>query len=155
MPDPLHVWQDGKRVFVGPEYTITSAALQNHRRAARKGGLSAMTKADRNAYGEAVEKAVLSAQRSALLREGSPLPSGCGYGKALLAKLNAQLLAYPDKVRRARTDAEWREMYARAMAEKAEAEEARKMAEIDKRIARQQRAMKLKPKSKTRRSRAA
>jgi hypothetical protein len=35
--------------------------------------------------------------------------------------MNARLLAYPSQVRRSRTDQQWRDMYARAMAKKREA----------------------------------
>jgi hypothetical protein len=134
----------------GPVYNIAGAGLDKHRRRARTaGGLKKMDKAFRREYGEAVEKAVLAAQRSALLREGSPLPSGVGYGDALLARLNARLLAAPSAERRARTPNQWREMYAAAMEEKEKAAEAAKLAKIDARIRKQVDAMKPK-KRKTR-----
>lgn len=80
MADKLHILRDGRRVFVGPEYTITSATLQKHRRAARKGGLSSMSKAERHAYGEAVEKAMLAAQLSSLRREKPSHMPNCASG---------------------------------------------------------------------------
>lgn len=118
----------------GPTYNIAGAALDKHRRIAlKRGSVMAMTKAERWAYGEAIEKAVLAAQRSALQRE---LPthavhcaSGCsspdGIGDHMRRKQRAELLAAPAQERRARTPDQWREMYARAMEQKAKAEEAR------------------------------
>jgi hypothetical protein len=103
----------------GPVYDLNSAALQKFR---RNGG-------DRQAYGAAVEAAVLASQRAALRGAGNSQPrpncaSGtwlsCGreISAAVRQQHRAALLAYPDRVRRARTDAEWQEMYDAAMAEK-------------------------------------
>ena len=55
----------------GPVYNVTSPALAKHRAKARE-GLSAMSYEDRRAYGEAVEAAILAAQRRQLRTAGEP-----------------------------------------------------------------------------------
>ena len=69
--------------------------------------------------------AVLSLQRSELQRELPSFKPRCASGtwyttgeeihEAVRRQQHAALLAYPDKVRRARTDCEWAEMYRDAM----------------------------------------
>ena len=109
----------------GPEYNIDSAALKKFRRMRR----SSMSRADRQAYGAAVEAAVLSAQRAALRRAAPSIPRpNCASGtthntgeaidRALREQQRAALLACPSQERRARKPEKWREMYDAAMAEK-------------------------------------
>jgi hypothetical protein len=112
-----------------PIYDIDSPALKKHRAKARD-GLSTLSRAAILAYAAAVEKAVLAKQRSQLrqgLEPAEPRPncaSGTCHttGEAIHAAIREQqrnaLLAYPAKVRRARTDVEWRDLYEKAMAEK-------------------------------------
>ena len=112
----------------GPEYNIDSAALKKFRHRARK-GLATLSRVDRQAYGAAIEAAVLSAQRMALRRAAPSMPRpNCASGtlhntgeaiiKAIREQQRAALLACPSQERRARTPEKWREMYDAAMAEK-------------------------------------
>jgi hypothetical protein len=116
----------------GPEYNIDGAALKKFRHRARK-GLATMSRADRLAYAAAIEAAVLSAQRLALRRAAPSIPrpncaSGTAYTtgaaimKAIREQHHASLLACPSQQRRARTPAQWLEMYAAAMEEKRQRE---------------------------------
>jgi hypothetical protein len=110
-----------------PEYTVTSAALQKFRSSARK-GLKNWDRYYRQAYGAAVEQAVLAAQRSHSSRTGAyePRPTcasgtwhttGAKIEAAIRSQHNASLLAYPAKVRRKRTPVEWQSMYEESMAQ--------------------------------------
>jgi hypothetical protein len=109
----------------GPEYTITSSALQKFRSRARK-GLRTWDRDQRQAYGAAVEQAVLSALRSQCKRHGEVMPAPrCASGTwhttgeeieaAIRSRQNAALLAYPAKVRRERTPEQWQALYAETM----------------------------------------
>ncbi len=102
----------------GPEYNVASPALAKHRRLARN-GLQAMTYEQRQAYGAAVERAVLAAQRRELLganAEPECRPVG-DISAAIRAQQSRALLSCPGKVRRARTPHEWETMYREAMPE--------------------------------------
>lgn len=122
-----YIYRDGVRVYAGPEYTITSPAIQKYRRAARKGGLSSMSKVERWAYGEAVEKAVLAAQLAALRREKPGHMPNCASGtwhntgeaidKAIKAKQLASLLACKSRIATMEAH-KVRELYDEAMAAK-------------------------------------
>jgi hypothetical protein len=109
----------------GPEYNIDSAALKKFRRKR----LSSMSRSERQAYGAAVEAAVLSAQRVALRRAAPSAPRpNCASGtthntgeaiiKAIREQHRAALLACPSQERRARSPVEWQTMYDAAMAER-------------------------------------
>jgi hypothetical protein len=111
----------------GPTYDVNSATLAKFRR--KPFG----SREERRAYGEAVEKAVLAKQRASLYREATPdYRAPCASGTwhttgeaihaAVLQQQRAALLAYPAKVRRERTPAEWWRMYEAAMAEKRRAQ---------------------------------
>ena len=110
----------------GPLYPELPA-VKKYRRAAKQ-GLASLSSAERRAYGEAVEKAILAKQRSELQRElptrnchcasGTNHNSGKAIHTAMNAKLRAALLACPSQERRARPDHVWHQMYAAAMAEK-------------------------------------
>ena len=63
----------------GPVYDITGNGLAKHRKLARN-GLGQMSRAERQAYGEAVEAAVLASQRRALAREVTLPRSGSASG---------------------------------------------------------------------------
>lgn len=117
-----------------PVYDIGSAALSKWRFRARD-GLKSLPRDERQAYGAAVEAAVLSAQRAQLKGHGESMPNPtCASGtwhttgeaihEAMRAKQRAALLAGPAQIRRARTPAEWAEMYEAAMKEKRERENA-------------------------------
>lgn len=111
----------------GPDYNITSAQLEKFRRLARQAPL---TREQREAYGQAVEDAVLASQRAALSRATPSIPRpNCASGtyhssgeeieKAIRQQQRNALLAYPAFERRNRAPNVWRKMYAAAMAEKA------------------------------------
>jgi hypothetical protein len=112
-----------------PIYDIDGAMLKKYRAKARD-GLALLSRQEILVYAAAVEKAVLAKQRSQLrqgLEPAEPRPncaSGTTHttGKAISAAIPEQqrnaLLAYPSKVRRARTDVEWRQLYDKAMQEK-------------------------------------
>jgi phosphoserine phosphatase len=107
------------------EYKITSATLKKFRGKARH-GLSALSWAEVQAYGEAVEKAVLAAQR-AHLRTASeaghrcPCASGTWHSegediaKAVRAQQRAALNRAAERDRTKRTDREIIEAYEQAM----------------------------------------
>jgi hypothetical protein len=112
----------------GPAYTIGSAALQKYRKAARD-GLASLSPDQRRAYAEAIEKAILSAQRSQLRSAAVPErrptcasgtwhTTGNAINKAVREQHRAALAACPAKVRRERSPQEWRTLYNAAMAEK-------------------------------------
>lgn len=115
----------------GPAYPDLGAGMTKYRRAARE-GLSALSKAYRQEYGTAVERAILAKQRSELQRElpthrchcasGTNHNTGAAIHAAMKAKQRAALLAAPAAIRRAREPHVWQEMYLEAMAEKAEAQ---------------------------------
>lgn len=106
----------------GPVYPDLGAGVAKYRRKANYvGSLREMLPGDRRAYGEAVEKAILAKQRAELQSfcTRAVAPSRAEpIGKARLAWLNGQLLAYPAKERAKRTEQELRAMYAHAMHEK-------------------------------------
>jgi hypothetical protein len=89
-----------------------------------------LTREERRAYGEAVEKAIRALQRQEAQRGLWPTTpkvrcaSGTAHntGEAIDAAVRKQqhdaLAAYPSYVRRNRPDHVWREMYEAAMAEK-------------------------------------
>ncbi len=116
----------------GPTYNVTSPALAKHRTKARE-GLFAMSAVERHAYGEAVERAILTMQRSELQRSFGPIKprvrcaSGTDHGdgaaihQAVRQQQHNVLLAWPGRVRRNRTDVEWASMYEAAMNAKAAA----------------------------------
>jgi hypothetical protein len=110
----------------GPVYPEL-AGMAKHRKAARN-GLSAMPRAERQAYGLAVETAIRAKQRAELQRvftshncscaSGTNHNDGAAIHKAMQAKQRAALLAAPSAERRARKPAEWRRLYDAAMADK-------------------------------------
>jgi hypothetical protein len=118
-------------------YDINSAALSKYRWQART-GLAALSREERRVYGEAVERAVLARQRSELqaacANPGTPKArcasgtyhnDGADIHEAIRQRQRNALLAAPAKIRRARTDDEWRRMYQKAMAATIEAKLAR------------------------------
>ena len=119
----------------GPVYPEL-AGMAKHRKAARN-GLAAMSRAERQAYGLAVETAIRAKQRAELQRElpthnvscasGTNHNTGAAIHKAMQAKQRAALLAAPSAERRARKPAEWRRLYDAAMADK----RAREAAELE------------------------
>lgn len=114
----------------GPLYNVASPSLAKHRAKARE-GLFAMSYEDRHAYGEAVERAILTMQRQEFMRascasgkrcscaSGTWHSDGADIHEAVRQQQRNALLAWPAKVRRNRTDVEWRQMYDAAMDEKA------------------------------------
>ena len=110
----------------GPVYNIDSATLSKFRFAARD-GLKSIPWEDRQAYAEAVERAVLAKQRSQLKGYAEPNSqprcasrtwhtTGESIGKAIQAQHTAATQAYPSRQRRARTPKQWQVMYDEAMA---------------------------------------
>jgi hypothetical protein len=110
-----------------PPYPELGSALAKHRKLARD-GLATLSASERHDYGAAVEKAIRAKQRSELQRElpthrvscasGTDHNTGEAIHKAILAQHRARTQAWPAQIRKARTDAQWREMYAQAMQEK-------------------------------------
>lgn len=119
----------------GPQYDVGSAQLTKFRKVARQqGGVMQLDRFYRVQYAEAVETAVLAAQRAQLRRAAEPQPrANCASGtfhntgdaidKALRAKQAAKLAACPAQERRARQPAVWLKMYDQAMLEKRERED--------------------------------
>ena len=107
-----------------PPYPALGAQVAKFRKIPR----DRLTDAQKQAYSDAIRSAVLSLQRSELQRELPSFKPRCASGtwhttgeaihEAVRRQQHAALLAYPDKVRRARTDCEWAEMYEEAMKEK-------------------------------------
>jgi hypothetical protein len=106
----------------GPDYNISSAGLSGWRRKASS-GLSSLSREQVRQYAEEVERAVLSAQRSALLGalepEHRPNCASRSWdtfpGDAVRRQQAAELAAYASKVRRQRTAEKWVTMYREAM----------------------------------------
>src|SRR3990172_5047999 len=96
-------------------------------------GLANLSSAERRAYGEAVERAILALQRAELQRSIGPIKprvrcasgtdhsEGADIHEAVRQQQRNALLAWPGKVRRKRTDVEWASMYEAAMNAKAAA----------------------------------
>jgi hypothetical protein len=110
---------------------VTVAKLRA--KAHHKGGLKGLTKTERQAYGEAVGKAILAKQRSeahqglpplnpkARCASGTFYSDGADIHNAIRRKQAAALLAAPSQIRRRREPREWQRLYDEAMAEKREA----------------------------------
>ncbi len=108
-------------------YNIAGNDLAKHRKQARE-GLAALSREERQAYGAAVEAAVLAAQRREAMRacEAKHRPNCASgswanmpgeVGEATRRQQRASLAAYASQVRRARTPHEWESMYWDAMPE--------------------------------------
>jgi hypothetical protein len=127
MTEPIHKTGWVVEDPFGPDYNVESPALRKHRRLARA-GLAALDRAERQAYGAAVEAAVLASQRARLVRAAPTFKANCASGTfhndgaalhaALLNQQRAAAVAAPGQIRRARSPEQWRTMYAEAMAEK-------------------------------------
>lgn len=107
----------------GPLYPALGAAVAKFRR------IESPTWEQKQAHGEAVEKAIRALQRTELQRELPSFQPRCAsgtwhnaadgkVGEAVRAQNNARLLTHPGKVRRERADITWRIMYEDAMDEK-------------------------------------
>ena len=114
----------------GPLYNVASPVLAKHRQIAR-GGIAAMTWEQRQAYADAVEAAVLAAQRREAMRACVPgKRCGCASGtwysdgadihEAVREQQRRALAACASAERRARSDVEWQTMYEAAMQDKAQ-----------------------------------
>ncbi len=113
----------------GADYPTLGATVAKWRWRARE-GLQSLTHEERQAYGEAVERAILALQRAEADRGLPPISpkvhcaSGTLHntGEAIHSAIREQqartLAAYPSHVRRKRTAIEWGDMYKAAMAEK-------------------------------------
>jgi hypothetical protein len=114
----------------GPQYDIGSAQLNKFRKVANKeGGVMQLDRFYRVQYADAVERAVLAAQRAQLKSYGEAQPrarcasgtfhsDGADIGKAVRQQQHAALAAYPAQARRTRTPSQWQAMYDAAMAAK-------------------------------------
>jgi hypothetical protein len=125
-----------------PDYPVNLGVTVQRLRAKAQhgGGLSALTRDERQRYGEAVGKAILAKQRAEAhqgLPPVNPKPhcaSGTWHttGEAIHEAIKAQhrraLLAYPAKVRHARTPAMWNVLYRIAMEEKHNREQTKEAA---------------------------
>lgn len=108
----------------GPDYDVTGPGLATFRRKARK-GLAALSRDERQAYGAAVEAAVLASQRAHLRRPDVAERPNCASGtyhtdgesisKAVRAQQRAAAVRDAARVRREREPKVWRAMYAEAM----------------------------------------
>ncbi len=119
----------------GPDYPALGAAVAKWRAKARD-GLQTLSREERRAYGEAVERAILALQRQEAMRGLMPITpkvrcaSGTAHntGEAIEEAVRKQqrdaLLAWPSQARRARPDHVWREMYEATMAERRQMAEA-------------------------------
>jgi hypothetical protein len=111
----------------GPVYPDLGPSVAKYRRAA-KAGLASLSKAQRHAYADAIEKAIRAKQRAALQRElpshrvsctsGTNHNDGTAIDAAIRQQHRSALQAYVSKVRRDRTPQQWSDMYEKAMAEK-------------------------------------
>lgn len=112
----------------GPDYNISSSGLDKFRRLARKsGGVAKLEKAERHAYGEAVEKAILAKQRSDLQRElpghaclcasGTWHSDGAAIIRAVQAQQRAALQACPSR-NAGLSAGQWQDLYEETMKEK-------------------------------------
>jgi hypothetical protein len=104
--------------------------VERHRRAAKK-GLKHLSLEERHRYGEAVERAILALQRQECRRgisessrsncaSGTAYNTGAAIHEAIRQQQRNALLNCAAKIRRDRSDDEWREMYKAAMKEKRE-----------------------------------
>ena len=109
----------------GPVYNVTSPALVRFRRLANG---ETLTREERQAYGAAVEAAVLAAQRRQLRTAGEPgRRPNCAsrswanrpgeVGEAVREQQRRALAACAERIRRARTPEQWERMYREAMPE--------------------------------------
>jgi len=114
MSDPVKYPSEPGDPF-GPQYPDLGTGVAKFRRMA-SGGIADMDPALRRSYGEAVETAIKSKQRSELIRAGTPPPPIVkDVGASLRAKQRNALLAYPGAARRAREPDEWQKLYDEAM----------------------------------------
>ncbi|MBN9051562.1 MAG: hypothetical protein J0H78_19050 [Rhizobiales bacterium] len=109
----------------GPEYNVTSPALVRFRKLANG---RTLTREERQAYGAAVEAAVLAAQRRQLRSAAEPehrpncasrsWPNKPGeVGEVIRRQQRAALARCAEQERRARTPDQWEKMYREAMPE--------------------------------------
>lgn len=105
---------------IGPAYPEMGAGVAKFRRLAEKAGsISAMSKAERFAYGSAVENAIKAKHRSALLGASVVLEGPCrDIGDKIRGEHKAALSRCMSAERKARSPSLWGSMYAAAMAEK-------------------------------------
>jgi hypothetical protein len=109
----------------GPAYPQLGSSVAKHRK--RK----SPSKAEREAHGEAVHRAVQALQRQDLRRAGYFVTDGtpnCASGtwhssgddihRAVRRQQENLSIIYADRVRRTRTEGEWADLYEQAMAEK-------------------------------------
>jgi hypothetical protein len=115
----------------GPDYPRhLGATVARFRSVTRRRGLAALSKDERRAYGDAVEKAILALQRSEAksglppispkvnCASGTAHNTGADIHNAIRARQRAALMNCAGAERRARTEHEWRSMYEAAMQEK-------------------------------------
>jgi hypothetical protein len=115
----------------GPDYPALGSRVAKFRRISKH----KLTAEQSREYSDAITSTILTLQRQALQRDRRPngITPSCAsgtwhnnadgkVGQAIREQHRRSLLAYPDKVRRERTDAKWREMYAAAMTEKRQRE---------------------------------
>lgn len=103
----------------GPQYPDMGASVAKFR---KLGPISKMDKAERQAYGTAVETKIKSLQRAALMRGTPQVRSFEPIGDARVTAMRNRLIASADKERRERKPDEWKAMYDAAMKDKAAAE---------------------------------
>src|SRR5882672_11860056 len=116
----------------GPDYPREMGATVQKFRSKAKASIFDLSKADRDAWADAIEKSIKAKQRAALQRElpshrvscasGTDHSCGLKISAAVREQHRSALLACPGAERRKRTEREWRVMYEEAMQEKRRAE---------------------------------
>lgn len=112
----------------GPAYLVAmGATVAKLRSKAARNGLAALSHKDRQAYGAAVEKAILAKQRTEFMAQNSETvhrpncasgtwyTTGADIDKAIKSRQRAALAACPSQERRAREPQVWARMYEEAM----------------------------------------
>jgi hypothetical protein len=114
----------------GPVFDVNGAGLARWRKSTRD-GLGSITRAERRAYGQAVEDAVLAMQARQFIREACEANTrpNCASGSwdefpgdAVRRQQAAALAACPAKERAARSPHEWESAYCEAMRTRAGAD---------------------------------
>lgn len=102
-----YVYIGEEKIHVGPNYPNLGNAVQKYRRAANREGLRVLTRFERHAYGDAVEKAIRALQKRELERCFSvaeiPIVSCASQtnhntGKAIHKALQQQLHGYQTRL---------------------------------------------------------
>jgi hypothetical protein len=97
-----------------PPYPDLGEGVAKYRRKAN-GSIYSLSRAERVAWADAIERAIRAKQRAALQREAAPARTFYPVGEALRRAHRARLLACPAQIRREREPEEWIKLYKNAM----------------------------------------